>query len=214
MKASNCAVSVLVFCSLAFASTEALAWFKVCNQRPNGVWVATGHHLTATEWNGMCGGYAFAEGCGDSHYWIWRAQGWWRIEPGECKVSLGKDLENTRSYVYAMEDDFTPVEFYVPNFGGFQITHHKFSWDEVTSEYKDPSTTECIMSTWDAFCNPNFFWADFAEVWTGDAKNFTLNLVVANSPADASPMHLRDAEQLSSSAEVPLALEGDAPTGL
>ena len=57
--------------------------FRFCNQYGKTLWVAF-------QWS--------SPGCPDGG--DWETAGWWKLDPGQCKVVFGRDLQEVNTYYY------------------------------------------------------------------------------------------------------------------
>jgi len=71
---------LLAAVGLALTAGGAMAGFKICNHSDGKVSVAIGY---------KGGDYG------------WTSEGWWTIEPGDCKAIMNGDLTNRYYYLYA-----------------------------------------------------------------------------------------------------------------
>jgi uncharacterized membrane protein len=163
-------LAALVFCTLALFTKESLAWFQICNRRPDGLWASYSSYVAGTsQVNDECGYSTRNGGC---YYSSWRTEGWWRLEPNQCAVVLGGSITNRYSYVYVESDwGATLIDAQTP----FYVRDQVFSWDEYEEVHW--TSGECIGSygVYD-FCTPTGYWVNFKEFDTGNASNFTLNI--------------------------------------
>lgn len=81
-------IFILLLGAFLLAPQTALAEFKFCNDANEKIWTAIAHN----------------EG-GE-----WKSEGWWSMEPGECKRPIGADLTNRIYYFYAEGTDLDFIE--------------------------------------------------------------------------------------------------------
>jgi uncharacterized membrane protein len=77
MKALSALVSFAAFVGLSQAG---FASFVTCNKSHEKIWVSHAYYDMDNTWT---------------------SQGWWSMNPGECKTVYGPNLSNTRHYLYA-----------------------------------------------------------------------------------------------------------------
>jgi len=107
----------------------------------------------------------------------WQVEGWWNIEPGDCKVVVGGDLKNRYYYwrAKAKGRDFTGEDFY------FCTKTEAFT---IVGEQGN-----CALRNLDSH--------EFSKLDTGkSAKDFTLNLVLPDSAAGPDTASDEDQEPL------------------
>ena len=125
--------AALAFAAIvAFTPTPARANFRVCNGYHQHISTAVAYY--SSEYS-----YAISEG-------------WWTLDPGECKTALGGDLKVQYVYVYAVNDDN--------------------SW-EWAGDYKVCVNPNDPFTLYDAQNKCPFEFKNFRSVDTGDYKSFT-----------------------------------------
>ncbi|MEM7440524.1 MAG: DUF1036 domain-containing protein [Pseudomonadota bacterium] len=130
--------------SLLMTATGAVAQFKICNDTD------------------LRQSVAIAYKDGDA----WVSEGWWAIDPNECKNAAGGDLKN-RYYYYRAT---------VPG-GTF-----------VGEDYWFCTQSEPFTIRGEKDCEARGYRREvFSEVDTGQAKSFTLTLIAADSQRDPEP---------------------------
>jgi Protein of unknown function (DUF1036) len=150
---------------------NAFAWFQACNHHSTGGWVAYTHYIDnasgiqANDPTRLCG---YQEEWGSCHYNTWKAEGWWRLEPGQCAILLGGDITNRYNYIRVDFDDGS----YHGGGPNVYVWDNEFHWDEF---WQNVVTGDCTGRASSSDCAQGY-WTSFYAVDTGGAKNGTINL--------------------------------------
>jgi uncharacterized membrane protein len=166
--------AALALGAVSLTSTNAFAWFDVCNKTPDkNMYIAYVYYepSVTTVYTDVCGSYE--EVYSPSYFTSWKVSGWWYLTPGQCATTYGGPVtNNTRSYVYAdITDGSTLVGANVP----ITVVNPAFSMDEY---YNAVIQGDPVETTGDAFCaNPPATWTAYAaEVWQAGYTNFTYTI--------------------------------------
>jgi Protein of unknown function (DUF1036) len=166
------AVLALIAISAAtLVSKNSFAWFQACNHHSTGGWVAYTHYLDNTSSIFSTNpGYECAhhDEYGACHYNSWKAEGWWRLEPGQCATLLGGSIANRYNYIRVDFDDGS----YHGGGPNVYVWDNEFHWDEF---WQNVVTGDCAEQRSLAPCSEGY-WTSFYEVDTGGSKNSTINL--------------------------------------
>ena len=160
--------ALFAFGAFALSSQDAHAWFKICNKRSAGMYVAYSHYLASTNEVIYECSRIFGGGC---PYSAWEVRGWWRLEPNQCATVLSGDIKNRFNYVHVDSDDGAV-------FSGnhsFRARSAEFRWHDKTTALPPVPGLQCLGQS-SAHCTPNSYFPAFVEVNSGTAKNYTLNL--------------------------------------
>ena len=95
------------FAALLLLSSNAFAWFEICNTKSNGadMYVTYAYYQpsTTTLYTDACG--SFTRVFSPRYYTAWKNTGWWHLYPNQCGTVYGPALTNTWGYVYAQVSD-------------------------------------------------------------------------------------------------------------
>ncbi|RYZ39230.1 MAG: DUF1036 domain-containing protein [Myxococcaceae bacterium] len=116
-------------------SGQAHAWMQYCNGTSLTLW-------TTYQW--------YAPSCDPTGGNPWQKQGWWSLNPGECKIVFGASLPGRYSYYYAE--------------GGGQVWAGAYS----------TCTPYSAFNYCDNLCNTNARSLGYRELDTGTSTNYTL----------------------------------------
>jgi len=126
------AALVLTAATVALTPAPAQASFRVCNEHNEKISTAVAYY--SDEY-----GYAISEG-------------WWLLDPGQCKTALSGDLKVKYIYVYAENSDSSST------------------W---SGDYKVCVNPNDPFTLYNAQNKCPFEWRNFRQVDTGDYKSFT-----------------------------------------
>lgn len=131
----NSAAFAVLFTATTMISSPAHAWLRFCNNTRAVQNVSVGFENRNSDW---------------------QSEGWWVLDPGECKNALGGDLER-RYYYYRIKS------------GGTARSND--------ADYKFCTKTEAYTIIGDKNCEGRGYHSQFFKrVDTGNAKNFTINI--------------------------------------
>jgi uncharacterized membrane protein len=126
------AAALALTVAAALRPAPAQASFKVCNEYKDHISSAVAYYSS------------------DYDYFI--SEGWWSLDPGQCKTAMAGDLKVKYVYVYAMNDNS--------------------SW-EWSGDYKMCVNPDDPFTLYNAQNKCPFVYKSFREVDTGDYKSFT-----------------------------------------
>lgn len=115
---------------------------------------------------------------------IWTSEGWWRLDPGECKTVMGRDLGRRYFYYRATVKG-----------GGFD---GPFSFCSEADAFTIEGDKDCAARGYDS--------TRFRKVDTGNASDYTLTLVsdaAAPKSPEPDPVHGDEDRPLESAAAFP-----------
>lgn len=160
--------ALFAFGLFALSARDAHAWFKICNKRSAGMYVAYAHYLARTDELVRECSRIFGGGC---PYSAWEVRGWWRLEPNQCATVLSGDIQNRYSYIHVDSDDGAtfPVSYF------FKVKNPAFRLHERETALPPVPGLQCLGQS-SAHCTPTAFNAPFSEINSGTAKNYTVNI--------------------------------------
>ncbi len=126
------AAALALTVAAALHPAPAQASFKVCNEYKDHISTAVAYYSA------------------DYDYFI--SEGWWSLDPGQCKTAMAGDLKVKYVYVYGMNDNN--------------------SW-EWGGDYKMCVNPDDPFTLYNAQNKCPFVYKSFREVDTGDYKSFT-----------------------------------------
>ena len=126
------AAAIAVMGAVAFTPAQAKASFKVCNEYKEHINSAVAYY--------------------SSEYDYFISEGWWSLDPGQCKTAIAGDLKVKYIYVYAVNDGA--------------------SW-HWSGDYKMCVNPNDPFTLYNAQHKCPFEYKDFQEVDTGDYKSYT-----------------------------------------
>jgi uncharacterized membrane protein len=118
--------------ALALKPAQAQASFKVCNQSDEHINTAVAYY--------------------DKQYDYFISEGWWGLDPGQCKTAKSEDLKVRYFYVYAENNSDS---------------------DHWSGTYKMCVDPDDPFTLYDAQNKCKFVYKNFREVDTGDYATFT-----------------------------------------
>ncbi|HEV2908661.1 MAG TPA: DUF1036 domain-containing protein [Candidatus Eremiobacteraceae bacterium] len=126
------AAAIAVMGAVAFTPAQAKASFKVCNEYKEHINSAVAYY--------------------SSEYDYFISEGWWSLDPGQCKTAIAGDLKVKYVYVYAVNDG------------------DSWHWP---GDYKMCVNPNDPFTLYNAQNKCPFVYKDFREVDTGDYKSYT-----------------------------------------
>jgi len=124
--------AIVLTAAIALTPAKAQASFKICNNYKDHISTAVAYY--------------------SKEYDYFISEGWWALDPGQCKTAIGGDLADRYIYVYAMNDGQ--------------------SW-EWSGDYKMCVNPDDPFTLYNAQNKCPFVYKNFREVDTGDYKTFT-----------------------------------------
>ena len=131
------------FVTLFLLSSNAFAWFEICNTKSNGadMYVTYAYYepSTTTLYTDACG--SFTRVFSPRYYTAWKNTGWWHLYPNQCATVYGPALTNTWGYVYAqISDGSSLVGANVP----FTVASTAFGIDQYANGPYGSCNGECL----------------------------------------------------------------------
>jgi len=136
------ACGILSFVLLPFFSFNAYADFRVCNATQRKVGVAVGYRTNTG----------------------WVSEGWWQVEPSNCRALIEGDLSSRFYYLYAEDAD------------GVERWNGPVNMCVSESEFKIDGVRNCFPRGFQQF--------GFREIDTKNQSGWMVQLTDALSPAD------------------------------
>lgn len=130
-----------------------LAWLKIRNQTPKPIYVAIGYRMNQAI--DCCGMSRDSDSVCKKYCPPWVSEGWWRIEPGQVRTVLNRNLRYSSAYYFHAHSSDRSL-----NWGGnysFCVTRRGFK--TMQRDRPDCADTE-----------------NFRELRTGGAENYTFTL--------------------------------------
>ena len=132
--------ALAVAAAMAIAPAPARASFRVCNEYKEHINSAVAYY--------------------SKQYDYFISEGWWGLDPGQCKTAIGGDLKVRYVYVYAVNNDD--------------------SWEWAGSSSNGGSYSMCVnpddpFTLYNAQNKCPFTYKKFREVDTGDSASWTYN---------------------------------------
>jgi uncharacterized membrane protein len=144
-----------------FCAKPAQAWFRVCNKSSQSVAVAFAY-LDVPDSRDYCNAFGQCEPLPRNKR-IWNSQGWWQLNSGQCVGVYPHELRKRNSYYYVYARALNSSS----SWGG---DHSFCAVDDIFSKFG--------LAYADTRCNgQNTTRRGFQQVYTGNTKNYTYNLV-------------------------------------
>jgi uncharacterized membrane protein len=133
-------VVLALVAAIALAPAPARASFKVCNGYNEHINTAVAYY--------------------SKEYDYFISEGWWGLDPGQCKTAIGGDLKDRYIYVYAINNED--------------------SWEWSGNDNNGGAYSMCVnpndpFTLYNAQNKCSFQYKKFREVDTGDYASFTYN---------------------------------------
>lgn len=174
MSTTRSIATTLTFCAIALTAQQARAGFTICNDLAESVWTAYSRIYRSRIVTYECSFSRVFDGYCD--YSSYKTQGWWRIDPNQCRTVDSRELPpfaDARSYVYLITesgDEMTDTS------ASFYVTNDRFTWDSDVRLF-DLHPNECLIESGEYDnCTPSGYWADFREVRTSGFTNVTFRI--------------------------------------